>query len=352
VKVLITFGCYFAAVPGAVAPRARAGAELMAICTGVALARRGHLVAFGTDGPPPVTEVPLPCVDGHAAALPWVPDVVHAFDLARPATVRLGSDVATRHAVPFVLTPSSAREVWPDVAFGDAACAAADLVLALSPAELDDLALAERTSARQVGQGPCLAATPDPAAFRRRLPGDGPVVLFLGRRNRLKGLDVLAGAAPLVWRSSPEAMFAVAGPPGDAGIQVEALADRRFVDLGEVDLQGKTDALAGCTVLCLPSRADVFPLVFVEAWTLGRPVVSGDFRGVADVVRHGVDGLVCAATPAAVAGALVTLLADPGLAARLGAAGRERAARELTWQSVAETVESCYIQLSRRRWPR
>jgi glycosyltransferase involved in cell wall biosynthesis len=274
---------------------------------------------------------------------------VHAFDLAKPATVRFGRDIAARLGVPFVLTPSSAREVWPNLAFGDQACAAADLVLALSPAEIDDLALPDRARARLVGQGPCLADAADPAAFRRQLPGAGPAVLFLGRRSWLKGLDALALAAPLVWRSVPAALFAVAGPPGDADAQVAALRDPRFVDLGEVDLHGKTDALAGCTLLCLPSRADVFPLVFVEAWTLGRPVVSGDFRGVADVVRDGVDGLVCMVRPESLADALVTLLSNAELGHRLGAAGQRRAASELTWQAAAGAVESCYDQLSANR---
>ena len=38
-------------------------------------------------------------------------------------------------------------------------------------------------------------------------------------------------------------------------------------------------ALAACTVFCLPSTADIFPLVFLEAWACARPVVSGAFPG-------------------------------------------------------------------------
>lgn len=348
-KVLITFGSYAPArYENPPAPLARAGAELMAINTATALAERGHMVALGTDGPEPVADPPLPCLD-LAADLPWTPDLVHAFDLAKPTTVRYGRDLALRLGVPFVLTPSSARSVWPDVTFGDEACAAANRVLVLTSAETDDLGLPDRSLARQVGQGPSLIGSGDPAAFRRQVPGRGPVVLFLGRRSHLKGLDVLAQAAPRVWQAVPDAIFAVAGPPGDADGYMAALNDHRMFDLGTVDLRTKTDAIAGSTLLCLPSRADVFPLVFVESWTLGRPVVSGDFSGVTDVVRHDVDGLICAVHPEPVARALIALLTDPRRCARLGASGQERAKRELTWKTVAEAVESCYHELTSSR---
>jgi glycosyltransferase involved in cell wall biosynthesis len=347
VKVLIAFGSHAPSSAGSVA-MPRSGAELMAIRTGAALADRGHCVTFLTDGPCPAGTLPTPTagvLDCATADSARAPDLVHAFDLARPAAVRNGLGIARHRSVPFVLTPSSAREVWPDAAFGDEACAAADRVLALTCAEIEDLALPDRSLARRVGQGPNLSGRGDPAAFRRTLPGDGPVVLFLGRRSLLKGLDVLALAAPLVWRAVPDALFAVAGPPGDADDCVAAVRDPRFVDLGAVDLPAKTDAIAGCTLLCLPSRADVFPLVFVEAWTLGRPVVSGDFRGAGQVVRHGVDGLVCPARPKTVAEAVISLLTDQTRCARLGAAGLERAVRYLTWEAVAAAVESCYQEL-------
>lgn len=346
-RVLITIGGYGSRSRPAGPPRTvLSGAELMALRTATALADRGHRVAVlsdGTDLPidPPLVSVAWPG-DGP---LPWRPDVVHAFDLARPDAVRQGLAIARRLGVPFVLTPSSAREVWPDAGTGDDACAAADRVFALTQAEVADLALPVPAAARLVGQGPSLAADADPAAFRRTLPGAGPVVLFLGRRGRLKGLDVLRRAAPLVWREVPDAIVAVAGPPWDDDGAGQP-DDPRFVDMGAVDVRRKTDAIAACAVLCLPSRADVFPLVFVEAWTLGRPVVSGDFRGVADVVRHGVDGLVCPIRPESVAQALITLLTDDELRTRMGVTGRARAARDMTWAAVAATVESAYREVA------
>jgi glycosyltransferase involved in cell wall biosynthesis len=338
VRVLITVGGYGSGS----APRAAlAGAELMALRTGEALAELGHEVGLLTD------DATLP-VPGALTALPWQRqqagqwDVVHAFDLARPSGVHRGLSVARQLGVPFALTPSSAREVWPDPALAAEACAAAQRVFALTPVEAADLPLSDPAVLRLIGQGPSLADDPDPSALRRRLPGTGPVVLFLGRRGRLKGLDVLRAAAPLVWQAVPDAIFAVAGPPHHDD---ETHPDPRFVDLGAADLATKTGAIAACAVLCLPSRADVFPLVFVEAWTLGKPVVSGDFRGAADVVRDGVDGLVCAVRPDAVADALCTLLRDEPLRARLGAAGRNRARRELSWAAVATAVESALREI-------
>jgi len=126
-------------------------------------------------------------------------------------------------------------------------------------------------------------------------------------------------------------------------------ADPRICYLGQVDEQTKLDAIAACDVLCLPSRADVFPLVFVEAWTMGRPVVCGDFPGSSEVVRHGIDGLVTPVTGEALAAALVEVLTNHGLRARLGAAGHARARQDLTWDAVAATVLAGYGQVGGSR---
>lgn len=352
-RVLIACGGY--------AP-ATAGAERMAWHTADALRQAGLAVTLLVDAVAADHRTAVPVLAAPAQpgadrpdepALPWRPDLVHAFDLARPDMVRYALDLARRWRVPFALTPATVRSLWPDPGLGERACAAADVLFALTPREAATFPVppTRRDRIRIVPQAPSTAGRPNPAAIRARLPQDGPIVLFLGRRGRLKGYPTLLDAAPLVWRAVPRATFVVAGPawdddiggpPRQAGPADPRFADPRLVDLGLADEQTKLDALAACAVLCLPSRADVFPLVFVEAWTLGRPVVSGDFPGVTHVIRDGVDGLVTAVTPEALAGTLTTLLTDETLRHRLGAAGRERAARELTWAAVAEVVRSGY----------
>jgi phosphatidylinositol alpha-mannosyltransferase len=84
----------------------------------------------------------------------------------------------------------------------------------------------------------------------------------------------------------------------------------------------------------------------------GLPVVASDIPGYREVVRDGVEGLlVPPSDPVALAAALREVLDDPALAARLGAAGRERA-RSYSWDTVAAEVEARYADaLSAGRRP-
>jgi glycosyltransferase involved in cell wall biosynthesis len=197
---------------------------------------------------------------------------------------------------------------------------------------------------RRIPHAPDLRGRPDPAGFRARLGLRGPVVVFVGRRIPSKGYAELLRAASSVWRELPDARFLFLGPNSDpAAAQIfRDHADPRIVDLGAVDEQTKHDAIAASDVLCLPSTADVFPLVFLEAWMCGKPVVSGDFVGADGVVEHGVDGLVVAPRPAEIADALVHLLSDDEVRRAMGRAGQAKVRRDFTWERVAASVEAGY----------
>ncbi|GAA1314956.1 glycosyltransferase family 4 protein [Pseudonocardia xinjiangensis] len=339
-EVLITFGGY---------PSAPAGAERMAWRTGESLARRGHSVTALTDSQPPAD------LDGEAVrslrsdrdlARDWQPDVVHAYDLAKPEYVAMALDVARRGGAPLALTPATAPELWPDAELGRIACRQARVIYVLTSAEarvLSGLGAAP-DRIRPIPHAPDLHGCPDPAGLRRRLGLRGPTVVFAGRRIPSKGYAELLRAAPLVWRTLPDTHLVFLGPNTDpaAAETFRAHADPRIVDLGAVDEQTKHDAIAAADVLCLPSSADVFPLVFLEAWACGKPVVSGDFVGADSVVEHGVDGLIVAPRPAEIAEALVRLLSDDEVRSAMGRAGQARVRQNFTWDRVAESVEAGY----------
>jgi glycosyltransferase involved in cell wall biosynthesis len=289
--------------------------------------------------------------EGALASLPWAPDVVHALDLGRHELARAGRELAGRSGAVFALTPASAPEVWDDPAAGADLCRAADVVYALTVGEAECLTAAGADPSRiiVVGQGPCLEGRPDPAGFMDRHGLAAPVVLFLGRKLRSKGYRELLEAAPAVWRAIPEASFAFAGPAvaPDWERDFSEHAGPQIVDLGVLDEQEKHSALLGCDVVCLPTTTDVFPLVMVEAWHCGKPVVCGRFDGVEGVVRDGVDGIVVEARADAVAAALLRLLGDESLRAAMGREGRDRAMREMTWEAVAAKVVAGYLRVAR-----
>jgi glycosyltransferase involved in cell wall biosynthesis len=133
-----------------------------------------------------------------------------------------------------------------------------------------------------------------------------------------------------------------------------AAGDDRIIDLGFVNDDRKLALIDRADLVCLPSDADVFPLVFAEAWARGKPVVTGRFHGADGVVRHGVDGLIVDTDPEPLAHALLRLLRNRPELRRLGDNGRRRFERHLSWHAVADLVASGYrdaLLVPRPGWP-
>src|SRR6266542_614761 len=196
-------------------------------------------------------------------ATPWTAPAPATSPASTSSTPpdELGTRVS--HGAAFAVTPASSAAVWPDVAAATATLRAADAVFALTRAEADRLrshgACADRVLV--VGQAADAPLPVDTAVLQERLGLHGRVVLHLGRRERFKGARELLAAAPEVWSAIPDTSFVFAGPTAGAAIP----DGPRLRDLGMVDETTKHGLLALCDVLCVPSRADVFPLVFLEA---------------------------------------------------------------------------------------
>lgn len=156
-----------------------------------------------------------------------------------------------------------------------------------------------------------------------------PLVLFLGVRRPYKGIDVFLQAARLVRATRPDITFAVAGP-GDPVDQAGVL------DLGVLDGAARASWLAAADLVCLPSAAESFGLVVLEAWAAGTGVVVSDIPTLQELVRGA--GVVAARTGPAFAEAIMRALRTPGL----GEAGHARWQARYTPAAVSARVEAAY----------
>jgi len=145
-------------------------------------------------------------------------------------------------------------------------------------------------------------------------------VLFLGRDDLRKGLDILLQAWPVVAAAVPGAELRVLGasrPSGPEGV----------VFLGRVDEAAKLRELGEAAILCAPNLGgESFGLVVAEGLAAGCAVVASDlpaFRQVAGEAAR----LVPPGDADALGGALTQVLADEGEAARLAGMGRRAAVR-------------------------
>lgn len=276
-------------------------------------------------------------------------DIIHNVRIGREGMSLASWNVARRRDVPFVLTPVH-HPRWRGRLYRVylKLYRSADLLIALTEAEkriLVGLGVEERRI-RVTGFGPILAEEPRPADFVSRYGGDGPMVLFLGQHYLYKGYRQILQAAPHVWAKSPKVKFVFIGRAvGRSEEDFQGLNDTRIIRLGEVDLQTKTDALAACTLLCVPSTQESFGGVYTEAWSFGKPVIGCNIPAVAEVISVGQDGLLVPQEPAAIADAICQLLGSPSQAQAMGEAGRRKVRERYTWERLAALTEQAYFEV-------
>ncbi|HEU5038712.1 MAG TPA: glycosyltransferase family 4 protein [Nocardioides sp.] len=133
------------------------------------------------------------------------------------------------------------------------------------------------------------------------------------------------------------------GPLRDAVASRAARADL----VGRVELAGRVadpaPYLADADLFVLTSGAENCPLALLEAMASGLPVVSTAVGGVPEVVRDGVDGLLCPADDRdALAAALRRLAGDAGLRTRMGASARRRVLDGYTTDHCLDGLEASY----------
>jgi glycosyltransferase involved in cell wall biosynthesis len=275
------------------------------------------------------------------------PQIVHSF---LPFANLLTSIAARRARVPVViLSQRASYEATLSPAWRRAARwshrRASHVIVNSEAARREELAAGfpgERIS--YVPNGVALPAAP--AAVERADLGlpDGELVVCVAQFASEKGHADLLAAWPRV-REASRATLALVGD-GALRSEVEALAASLRVS-DSVRFLGfrhpTAPYLAAADVVVLPSRTEGMPNAVLEAMALGKAVVATSVGGVPELLEHGVSGsLVPPGDPAALAGALLTLLAEPELARRLGAAAQARALSLFAAPRMVEATERVY----------
>ncbi|ESA38248.1 glycosyltransferase [Leptolyngbya sp. Heron Island J] len=273
-------------------------------------------------------------------------DLVHNVRIGREVLSYASLELARKHDLPFVLTPvHHPRWVgWRYRLYLDI-YRQADGVFTLTDAEkriLIELGVAA-DKIYTIGHGPIVHEKSYPQNFREIYKVQGPMVLFLGQHYAYKGYRQLLAACEKVWQSCSNAEFVFIGPVVKSSEKAfEEYADPRIHRLGMVDLATKTDALAACDLLCVPSSQESFGGVYTEAWSFSKPVIGCNIPAVADVIADGVDGFLVEQTAEAIAARLLDLLENPDVAQRMGQTGYQKVQQKFSWPAIAKKVDEAY----------
>lgn len=275
------------------------------------------------------------------------PDIVHSVRMGRVPISYAGFQIAREHGVPFVLTPvhhthwiGRRYRAWLEL------YRAADGVITLTHSEKDILAGlgVEPDKIYVTGMGPVLAQTASAERFREKynIGEDSPIVLFLAQHRPYKGYQQLLEATTKVWEKHEKTQFIFAGPEIGNSESFFDGVDSRVCRVGAVDIQTKTDALAACDVMCLPSTQESFGGVYTEAWWFRKPVIGCDIPAVSEVIDHEVNGLLCGQSVEDIAKSICRLLADLEESQKMGQNGREKVEKLYTWEQLGKKTTEVY----------
>jgi phosphatidyl-myo-inositol dimannoside synthase len=212
-------------------------------------------------------------------------------------------------------------------------------------------AFGPRATLRQLAPGVDIATfrpgTDGTAIRDRHGLGTRPVIVCVSRLVPRKGQDTLIRALPAIRTAVPDAALLLVGA-GPYQADLAAIARRsgmadQVVFAGSVPFTELPAHYAAGDVFAMPCRTrrggmDVegLGIVYLEASATGLPVVAGDSGGAPDAVRDGRTGYVVnGRDEPTVADRLITLLRDPELRARMGAAGRAWVERDWPWDIKA-----------------
>lgn len=190
---------------------------------------------------------------------------------------------------------------------------------------------------------------PGPEPEPLDLPVGSPMIVAVGRVERMKGFDLLIDAASDLRLARAHVVI------GGDGSQIDALRDQardrgvsdRVHFLGRLSPGQVVTAMSSADVVAVPSRREAFGIVALEAWRAGAPLVGTVNGGMPEFVTDGTDGLlVDPIQPGQLDAALAAVLGDPDVAAALAGGGTQRV-RDFAWSEIAGRYRAIYRQEAR-----
>lgn len=178
-----------------------------------------------------------------------------------------------------------------------------------------------------------------------------PSILFVGRLEKIKGVDILIKSISFVVSSIPNVHLYIAGIGEEEG-ELKHLVKKLDIEenvtfLGFVSEDDKWSYYKSTDLCVVPSLEEPFGIVLLEAMACGKPVVASNVGGIPYIVEDGETGLLFeCGNIEDLAERVTALLEDKELRKKMGEAGYEKA-KEFSWSNIADrTLELYRVVLS------
>ncbi len=180
-----------------------------------------------------------------------------------------------------------------------------------------------------------------------------PEVLFVGRFEHRKGIDVLLAAIPLVLAAHPQVRFTLIGQDNGDYWQQRFRAENSTADQARVQFVGAVSAEAlqaayrRCDVFVAPSRYESFGLIYVEAMAWGKPAIGCRAGGIPEVIAENETGLL--AEPGDIItlrDCILDLVNHPERRGQMGQAARARTELHFSRTMLARRSAEFYAEVA------
>jgi glycosyltransferase involved in cell wall biosynthesis len=276
-------------------------------------------------------------------------DLIHNVRVGREPLSYASYNLARQLKIPFVFTPLH-HPRWGHWFYREyqELYRKADGLFALTPYEKE---LYKKLGVDDhkifiTGTGPVICEHANPEGFKKKYNLNGYTVLFIGQGYKYKGIVNLLKAAEIVFNHIKNVNFIFIGPHTKYSYGLfKKNKDTRIIHLGKVDLQTKTDALAACDLLCLPSEQESFGAVFLEAWCFEKPVIGLDIPQLRCLIKDSKNGYLVLPDARIIADKIIVLLNNADLREKLGKNGKNDIVKNFTWDAIHEKTLQAYEEI-------
>ena len=209
--------------------------------------------------------------------------------------------------------------------------------------ELYDLS---KTKQAVLGAGVDSDFDPVASRFREKFKINDPFILYAGRKDTGKNVDVLIKYFREFRRRNPSYNTLKLILIGGGSIDIPADIASEVIDLGFVDRQDKYDACAASLCLCQPSTHESFSIVIMESWLAGRPVLVHENCDVTCAFAQESNSGLYFKDFFDFEGAVKYYIENPDTADTMGRTGREYVLERFTWDVITRKFTEFFKEVS------
>lgn len=178
-----------------------------------------------------------------------------------------------------------------------------------------------------------------------KIPANAKIITCISRQEAFKGLPVLVEAFRLLMATEKNYYLLLAGASGNYTQALQEVVKEipRLSVFTDISSTVKAQLLQMADVVVLPSKAESFGVLFLEAWRARKPVIGAAIGAIRSIISEGQDGFLFQPDNAVeLAEKIKALFMHPGKAREMGNNGYEKVKQQYTWETIAGKFRMAY----------